>query len=48
MGDKGRKDAEQAIALFDNSVDVEPIVLTKNGFASSSRNKMAWPHLTEI
>jgi len=40
--------AEKAIALFDDSVDVGLIILTKNGFASNSRNRMAWSHLTEI
>ena len=40
--------AEKAIAWLDDSIDVGLIILTKNGFASNSRNGMAWSHLTEI
>ena len=37
------KDAvNKALALFDDSVDIGLIVLTKNDFASRSRNGMAW------
>ncbi len=38
---------KKALALFDNSVDVGLIMLTKDGFASGSRNGMAWSQLTE-
>ncbi|MFT7222672.1 MAG: beta-aspartyl-peptidase (threonine type) [Cellvibrionaceae bacterium] len=37
---------KKALALFDDSVDIGLIVLTKNGFASRSRNGMAWSQLT--
>ena len=40
--------AQKAMTLFDDSVDVGIIILTKNGFASNARNGMAWSHLTEI
>lgn len=39
--------ADKAMTLFDNSVDVGLIILTKNGFAANSRSGMAWAHLTE-
>jgi L-asparaginase / beta-aspartyl-peptidase len=39
--------AEKAVTLFDESVDVGLIILTKTGYASNSRNGMAWSHLTE-
>lgn len=39
---------QKAMTLFDDSVDVGIIVLTKNGFASNARNGMAWSHLKEI
>ncbi len=39
---------KKALKLFDNSVDIGLIVLTKNGFASSSRNGMAWSQLTTL
>jgi L-asparaginase / beta-aspartyl-peptidase len=37
----------KALSLFDDSVDVGLIVLTKNEFAASSKNGMAWSHVTE-
>ncbi len=37
----------KAVALFDQSVDVGLIVLTKNDFASHARNGMACSHLTK-
>jgi isoaspartyl peptidase/L-asparaginase-like protein (Ntn-hydrolase superfamily) len=40
--------AQKAMTLFDDSIDVGLIILTKNGFASNARNGMAWSHLTEI
>ncbi|MFC1886409.1 isoaspartyl peptidase/L-asparaginase [Thermodesulfobacteriota bacterium] len=40
--------AQKAMTLFDDSVDVGLIILTKNGFASNARNGMAWSHFTEI
>jgi L-asparaginase / beta-aspartyl-peptidase len=40
--------AQKVMTLFDDSVDVGIIILTKNGFASNARNGMAWSHLTEI
>jgi len=39
--------AKKAIALFDDTVDIGLIVINKTGFASNSRNEMAWAHLTE-
>lgn len=36
---------QKALMLFDKSIDVGLIVLTKNGFASDSRNGMAWSQL---
>ncbi len=39
---------QKALTLFDDAVDIGLIVLTKNEFASSARNGMAWSHLTEI
>jgi hypothetical protein len=36
------------MTLFDNSIDVGLIILTKTEFASNARNGMAWSHLTEI
>lgn len=44
----GSKEAvNKALNLFDDSVDVGLIVLTKNDFASNSKNGMAWSHLIE-
>ena len=40
--------AQKTMTMFDNSVDVGLIILTKNEFASNARNGMAWSHLTEI
>lgn len=40
--------AQKAVTLFDDSVDIGLIILTKSEFASNSRNGMAWSHLTEI
>jgi hypothetical protein len=40
--------AQKAMTLFDNSIDVGLIILTKTEFASNARNGMAWSHLTEI
>ena len=39
--------AQKALDLFDDSVDVGLIILTKNGFAANSKNSMAWSHLIE-
>ena len=39
--------ADKAISLFDPSVDIGLIILTRNGFASNARSGMAWSHLTE-
>ena len=39
--------AKKAMTLFDDSVDVGIIILTKTGLASNPRNGMAWSHLTE-
>ena len=39
--------AQKAVNLFDDSVDVGLIILTKSDFASSARNGMAWSHVTE-
>ncbi|WP_022664126.1 isoaspartyl peptidase/L-asparaginase [Desulfospira joergensenii] len=39
--------AQKAITLFDPSVDIGLIILTRNGFASNARNGMAWSHITE-
>ena len=39
--------AQKAIALFDESVDIGLIILTRKGFASIARNGMAWSHITE-
>jgi beta-aspartyl-peptidase (threonine type) len=43
-----REAAQKALTLFDDSVDVGLIILTKTEFASRARNGMAWSHLTEI
>ena len=40
--------AQRAMTLFDASIDVGLIILTKTEFASNARNGMAWSHLTEI
>ena len=40
--------AQKAMTLFGASVDVGIIILTKNGYAASARNGMAWAHLTEM
>lgn len=40
--------AQKAMTLFDDSVDVGLIILTKSEFASNARNGMAWSQLTEI
>ena len=40
--------AQKAMSLFDDSVDVGLIILTKSEFASNARNGMAWSQLTEI
>jgi len=40
--------AQRAMTLFDDSIDVGLIILTKTEFASNARNGMAWSHLTEI
>jgi hypothetical protein len=39
--------AHKAITLFDQSVDIGLIILTRNGFASNARNGMPWSHITE-
>ena len=41
------KATQKAVTLFDDSVDIGLIILTKSEFASNSRNGMAWSHLTE-
>lgn len=49
--DKNMRPSEaalKAVTLFDNSVEVGIIVLTKNEYASHARNGMAWSQLTEI
>lgn len=37
----------KALELFDDSVDIGLIILTKNDFASNSRNGMAWSYFTQ-
>lgn len=37
---------QKALTLFDDTVDIGLIILTKNSFASSARNGMAWSQLT--
>jgi beta-aspartyl-peptidase (threonine type) len=37
---------KKALMLFDNTVDIGLIILTKSGFASGARNGMAWSQLT--
>lgn len=39
--------AQKAVTLFDDSIDIGLIILTKSEFASSARNGMAWSHITE-
>jgi beta-aspartyl-peptidase (threonine type) len=39
--------AKKAMELFDDSVDIGLIILTKNEFASNSRHGMAWSQITE-
>ena len=39
---------KKAIALFDDSVDIGLIVLTKNGLSADARRGMAWSHLIEV
>ncbi|PIQ24617.1 L-asparaginase [bacterium (Candidatus Blackallbacteria) CG17_big_fil_post_rev_8_21_14_2_50_48_46] len=39
--------AAKALSLFDPSVDIGLIILTKNDFAAQSRNGMAWSQQTE-
>ena len=39
--------AHKAITLFDQSVDIGLIILTRTGFASNARNGMPWSHITE-
>ena len=39
--------AHKAITLFDQSVDIGLLILTRNGFASNARNGMPWSHITE-
>ena len=39
--------AKKAITLFDQSVDIGLIILTRNRFASNARNGMAWSHIAE-
>ncbi|MBL6992187.1 MAG: isoaspartyl peptidase/L-asparaginase [Bacteriovoracaceae bacterium] len=39
---------KMAIDLFEDSVDLGLIILTKNEFASNSRHGMAWAHSAEI
>ncbi|MFT5127654.1 MAG: beta-aspartyl-peptidase (threonine type) [Rhodothermales bacterium] len=40
--------AQEAVSLFDNSVDIGLIILTKNKCAADSKNGMAWSHLAEL
>lgn len=40
--------AQKTLTLFDDSVDIGIIILTKTEFASSARNGMAWSHFTEV
>ncbi len=40
--------AQKAMTLFDTSIEVGLIILTKNDCASHARNGMAWSQLTEI
>ncbi|NOR25367.1 MAG: hypothetical protein GQ542_13460 [Desulforhopalus sp.] len=40
--------AEKAMTLFDNSVDIGLIILTKNDFASKAHKSMVWAHLFEM
>lgn len=37
----------KALSLFEDSVDIGLIILTKNQFASASKNDMAWSCITE-
>ncbi len=39
---------KNAMSLFDDSVDIGVIILTKNEFSSNARHGMAWSQLTEI
>lgn len=41
------KAAQKAMILFDSSVDVGLIILTRDEFGSTARNGMAWSSLTE-
>ena len=40
--------AQKVMTLFDDSVDVGLIILTKAEFTSNARNGMAWSQLMEI
>ncbi len=40
--------AQKAMTLFDSSVDVGLIILTREEFGSNARNGMAWSSLTEM
>jgi hypothetical protein len=39
--------ARKALTLFDDSVDLGIVVLTRTEFASNSRNAMAWSNVAE-
>jgi len=39
--------AEKALSLFEETVDIGLIILTKTEFASKAKNQMAWAQLTE-
>ena len=39
--------AKKALTLFDTTIDIGLILLTKNEFAANSRTDMAWSHLVE-
>ena len=40
--------AQKAMALFDNSVEIGLIVISKKEFASNARGNMAWSRLSEV
>lgn len=42
-----REATRKAMTLFDDSIDLGLIILTKTDFASKARNGMAWSNLTE-
>jgi len=40
--------AQKAMGLFEQTIDIGLIILTKNGFASIARSGMAWAKLTKV